>query len=90
MQIHDNVDTGFLLNLSGMPADALPVQPVWQKSSFSNSQGNCVEIGEINSNVVAMRDSKNPLGPVLLFERDDLRSFVTNIKNGLLDDVLEG
>ncbi|HCT78760.1 MAG TPA: DUF397 domain-containing protein [Micromonosporaceae bacterium] len=37
----------------------------WRKSSFSAGQGDCVELAW-PANRVAMRDSKNPAGPVLL------------------------
>ena len=34
----------------------------WRKSSFSGSGGNCVEVRQ---DLAAIRDSKNPDGPVL-------------------------
>ncbi|MEU9594463.1 DUF397 domain-containing protein [Streptomyces sp. NPDC048219] len=37
----------------------------WRKSSYSSDQGgNCVEVAELPA-VVAVRDSKDPAGPVL-------------------------
>jgi hypothetical protein len=39
----------------------------WRKSSRSNgSGGNCVEVAQVES-VVAVRDSKDPYGPALIF-----------------------
>lgn len=39
------------------------VEVAWRKSSFSGSNGgDCVEVA---STLVALRDSKNPSGPVL-------------------------
>jgi hypothetical protein len=38
----------------------------WRKSSFSTATSECVEVG-FGSDMVAARDSKNPLGPVLVF-----------------------
>ncbi|WP_396452021.1 DUF397 domain-containing protein, partial [Actinomadura sp.] len=39
----------------------------WRKSSYTGSNGgNCVELAEVAGSVVAVRDSKDPDGPVLL------------------------
>lgn len=39
----------------------------WRKSSRSGNQGNCVEVADNLLDVVAVRDSKDPDGPVLVF-----------------------
>jgi len=39
---------------------------VWRKSSYTGSQGNCVEVAWPNQDV-AVRDSKQPAGPTLAF-----------------------
>ncbi|MEU2091923.1 DUF397 domain-containing protein, partial [Nocardia beijingensis] len=39
----------------------------WFKSSYSASNGQCVEIAHLNNGTVGMRDSKNPIGPTLTF-----------------------
>ncbi|WP_158844434.1 DUF397 domain-containing protein [Saccharothrix deserti] len=46
----------------------------WRKSSRSTSQANCVEIAHV-ANRIAVRDSKNPDGPVLLFGKVDWSVF---------------
>jgi len=38
----------------------------WRKSSHSGDEGACVELAVVPSHV-AVRDSKDPAGPVLLF-----------------------
>jgi Domain of unknown function (DUF397) len=43
------------------------MNPVWRKSSRSTSQGNCVEVAQLPSQVTAVRDSKNPTAPALTF-----------------------
>ncbi|MEU9839391.1 DUF397 domain-containing protein [Actinomadura sp. NPDC048032] len=46
----------------------------WRKSSYSASNGgNCVELADAATGV-AVRDSKDPDGPVLLFTRTTLRT----------------
>ncbi|MEU1251584.1 DUF397 domain-containing protein [Micromonospora arida] len=49
----------------------------WRKSTRSNgSGGNCVEVAGNLPGLVAVRDSKDPTGPVLLFPPDAWRAFV--------------
>jgi hypothetical protein len=49
----------------------------WKKPTRSAGANNCVEL----SNLGAIRDSKNPAGPVLAVELD---TFLTAIKTGRL------
>ncbi|GLZ60309.1 DUF397 domain-containing protein [Micromonospora sp. NBRC 107095] len=50
---------------------------LWRKSTRSNgSGGNCVEVAGNLPGLVAVRDSKDPTGPVLLFPPDAWRAFV--------------
>jgi hypothetical protein len=51
----------------------------WRKSSASNLHGNCVEVCGC-----AVRDSKDPGGPVLEFSRDAWAAFVAGVKAGEL------
>ncbi|WP_285700374.1 DUF397 domain-containing protein [Actinomadura sp. NBRC 104412] len=53
-------------------------QAKWHKSSRSTSSGgNCVELADVaGASVVAVRDSKDPDGPVLLLTRAALRTAV--------------
>ncbi|MEU6967728.1 DUF397 domain-containing protein [Kitasatospora aureofaciens] len=55
---------------------------IWRKSSFSGAQSNCVEIAVSVVGAVPVRDSKDPGGPVLLFEAEAWCSFVAGVKSG--------
>ena len=48
----------------------------WVKSSYSSEEGGeCVEVARM-STVIRVRDSKDPAGPVLDFDRDAWDVFV--------------
>lgn len=53
---------------------------VWRKSRRSGSGNNCVEIARA-SGVIAVRDSKNPDGPPLMFDRATMEAFVAAVKD---------
>lgn len=58
---------------------------VWRRSSkCDNSSGNCVEIAELPG-ATAIRDSKDPEGPVLVYPRNEWSAFVAGVKNGEFD-----
>jgi hypothetical protein len=52
----------------------------WRKSSYSNSGANCVEIAQTRSGKIAVRDSKDPQGPVLTFRPDEWKAFVAKVR----------
>ncbi|GAA2392869.1 DUF397 domain-containing protein [Catellatospora methionotrophica] len=57
----------------------------WRKSTRSGAaQGDCVEVAHVRTSV-AVRDSKHPVGPVLLFSVSDWRSFLAGTKAGEFD-----
>ncbi|SCE92277.1 protein of unknown function (DUF397) [Micromonospora matsumotoense] len=55
----------------------------WHKSTRSQTS-NCVEVARLRTATaeVALRDSKDPNGPVLLFPRAGWLGFLAGTKNG--------
>jgi len=53
----------------------------WRKSSYSGNGGaTCVEVARNLPGVVAVRDSKDPEGPKLIFSPAGWRAFATSVK----------
>lgn len=71
---------------NGMPADELTTE--WQKSRFSNPSGNCVELASVPGAGIAVRNSRDPQGPALLYTRDELSAFIAGAKHGEFDELI--
>lgn len=67
---------GFRVNLN---------QARWFKSTRSGPNcDNCVEVAFVNE-AIAVRDSKNPAGPALIFTAAEWDAFVGGAKDGEFD-----
>jgi hypothetical protein len=54
----------------------------WRKSARSGAQGQCVEVALNLPGIVAVRDSKDPDGPSLVFTDREWRAFVGGVADG--------
>jgi hypothetical protein len=58
----------------------------WRKSSYSgNGGGNCVEVASLAGGMVAVRDSKDPDGPKLVFTPAEWEAFTAGVRDGEFD-----
>ena len=63
-------------------AESVP-QSDWYKSSFSNG-GACVEMRRAKTEI-QVRDTKDRLGPVLTFNRQEWQAFLDGVRAGEFD-----
>jgi hypothetical protein len=72
---------------NGMAATALgPLD--WLKSQHSNPSGNCVEMACLPTGEIAVRNSRHPAGPVLLYTQAEMAAFLRGAKDGEFDRIL--
>ena len=57
----------------------------WRKSRYSSDQGNCVEVADLDGGGRAVRDSKNPHGPALVFSAAEWAAFAAGMCDGEFD-----
>ncbi len=74
---------------NGVPADQLD-SVRWRKSQASNPSGSCVELAELAEGGIAMRNSRYPSGPALIYTRAEIAAFLAGVKNGEFDDLGTG
>ncbi|MDX2644266.1 DUF397 domain-containing protein [Streptomyces sp. NPDC001902] len=59
----------------------------WRKSGRSNPSGNCVELAALPGGGFAMRNSRHPGGPALIYTRAEIEAFLGGVKDGDFDDM---
>ena len=67
-----------------MTATQPAAQLAWRKAKRSVANGACVEVAPAG-NGFAVRDSKDPHGPILTYDTQSWRQFVDSAKDGRFD-----
>jgi len=68
---------------TGNPGSAPDMNAAWIKSSHSGpTGGNCVEIAFLADGDVAVRNSRHPDGPALVFTRAEWEAFLSGACDG--------
>lgn len=57
----------------------------WRKSSFCSASSTCVEVSALPDGGTAMRDGKDPAGPILSFGAAAWVQFLSQIRAGEFD-----
>jgi hypothetical protein len=69
---------------NGTSATELPTVTAWVKSQFS-AAGNCVELAALDGGAIAVRNSRDPEGPALIYTRAEIDAFVRGAAAGDFD-----
>jgi Domain of unknown function (DUF397) len=72
---------------NGVSAAALS-DVIWRKSSRSGALGNCVELAVLSDGDIAVRNSRFPDGPALVYTRAEIAAFVAGARDGEFDDLV--
>src|SRR5262249_20597974 len=59
----------------------------WRKAQRSTANGQCVELASAVGNI-AIRDSKDPDGPVLVYTSAEFSAFLEGARNGEFDSLV--
>ncbi len=72
---------------NGMSAGQLP-DVVWHKSHLSNPSGNCVEMAVLPDRQIAVRNSRFPDGPVLVYTPAEIEALLLGVQAGDFDHLI--
>jgi len=71
---------------NGACVEVAHVPAQWRKSTHSSANGACIEVAHLPE-AIAVRDSKDPDGPVLTLTAQAWRSFTRQLKSGTLGPI---
>ncbi len=66
---------------------SLGLEPAWRKALSSVGNGACVELAPVDG-MVAIRDSKDPAGPILRYTAAEWHAFLDGAKKGEFDHLV--
>ncbi|MER5886254.1 DUF397 domain-containing protein [Streptomyces sp. NPDC001941] len=61
---------------------------VWVKSRHSNGDGSCVEVASLDGGGMAVRNSRFPDGPALVFTAREAEAFLSGMHEGEFDFIV--
>jgi hypothetical protein len=70
------------------PPAVNPADLTWIKATASGDNGACVELALAGDGWVALRDSKNPDVPPLMYTRTEFAAFLDGAKAGEFDHLV--
>jgi hypothetical protein len=59
----------------------------WIKAQASTHNGACIEVASV-AGKIAVRDSKDPDGPILVYARAEFSAFLDGARNGEFDGLV--
>lgn len=65
---------------------SIPPRLVWRKAQLSVGNGACIEVANVGG-MFALRDSKDPAGPILMYTPAEWHAFLDGAKKGEFDDL---
>lgn len=60
----------------------------WQRSRASGAYGNCVEMAQLPTGEIAVRNSRHPDGAALVYTRAEIAALIQGVKDGEFDHLL--
>ncbi|MFF5721398.1 DUF397 domain-containing protein [Streptomyces buecherae] len=59
----------------------------WRKATASDAVNDCVEVARLGENAFAVRNSRYPEGPALIYTRREWEAFVDGASKGEFNDM---
>lgn len=72
---------------NGMPSSSLP-DAEWQSSQHGEGRAAHVEMAALPGGSIAMRNSRYPGGPALIYTHAEIEAFIAGAKDGDFDDLI--
>lgn len=72
---------------NGMPSSSLH-DADWHASQHGDPQAARVEMAALPGGSIAMRNSRDPRGPALIYTHAEIEAFIAGAKDGHFDDLI--
>ncbi|MFJ5594789.1 DUF397 domain-containing protein [Streptomyces noursei] len=69
---------------NGVRASAIP-GVTWTKSRMTMQEGTCVEVAALPDGCTAVRNSRHPDGPALVYTKEEMIAFFDGVKKNEFD-----